>query len=80
MAAVPRTSQRKHVRLEITPGEPPDLANLPIGCVFQPRCRYAKEICAIETPALRLVGTSGTYVSCHLADTLDLQGISEAGV
>jgi len=79
LAAVPRTSQRKHVKREITPGEPPDLANLPKGCVFQPRCRYAKEICANETPPLRLVGSRGTYVSCHLAETISLEGISGAG-
>jgi peptide/nickel transport system ATP-binding protein len=80
LAAVPRTSQRKHVQRQITPGEPPDLANLPVGCVFQTRCRYAKEICGIETPALRLVGSKGTYVSCHLAESINLQGISEARV
>jgi len=80
LAAVPRTSQRKHVNRQITPGEPPDLANLPKGCVFQPRCRYAKEICAVETPPLRAVGTSGTFVSCHLAESINLQGISEARV
>ena len=75
LAAVPRTSQRKHVQRQITPGEPPDLANLPKGCVFQPRCRYAKEICGIETPPLRLVGCIGTFVSCHLAESINLQGI-----
>ncbi len=80
LKAVPRTSQRKHVRREITPGEPPDLANLPAGCVFHPRCRYAKDICKVEAPALRPVGTKGTFVSCHLAEDLSLEGISEAAV
>ncbi len=80
LAAVPRTSQRKHVQREITPGEPPDLANLPTGCVFQPRCKYAQDICKVETPMLKLIGSMGTYVSCHMAESLDLQGISEAAV
>ncbi len=80
LAAVPRTSQRKHVKREVQPGEPPDLSNLPVGCVFQPRCRYAKEICSVESPALKPIGASGTYVSCHLAESLSLNGISEAGV
>lgn len=80
LAAVPRTSQRKHVQREITPGEPPDMANLPAGCVFQPRCKYAKDICKIEIPMLRKIGASGTFVSCHMADSISLQGISEAAV
>jgi peptide/nickel transport system ATP-binding protein len=75
LSAGPRTTQRKHVRREITPGEPPDLVNLPTGCVFHPRCSYAKEICSAEEPQLRPVGTSGTLVSCHLADEISLQGI-----
>jgi oligopeptide/dipeptide ABC transporter ATP-binding protein len=32
------------------PGEPPDLANLPPGCSFHPRCPQADEICKIEEP------------------------------
>jgi peptide/nickel transport system ATP-binding protein len=77
LAAVPRTSQRKHIRREVSPGEPPDLSNLPSGCVFHPRCRYATDICREQEPQLRQVD-SGTYVSCHLADTLQLQGIAGA--
>jgi peptide/nickel transport system ATP-binding protein len=80
LAAVPRTSQRKHVRREITPGEPPDLANLPVGCVFQPRCKYATEQCKIESPQLRAIGSTGSLASCHLADSLSLNGIIGAAV
>jgi len=32
------------------PGEPPDLANLPPGCSFSPRCLYADEHCRQEEP------------------------------
>lgn len=77
LAAVPRTSQRKHVRRDITPGEPPDLANLPQGCVFVPRCKYAKDVCRAQIPELRQVG-SGSFVSCHMAESLSLTGISGA--
>jgi oligopeptide/dipeptide ABC transporter ATP-binding protein len=28
------------------PGQPPNLANLPTGCPFQPRCAYARPACA----------------------------------
>jgi peptide/nickel transport system ATP-binding protein len=77
--AVPLTSQRKHVKREIPLGEPPDPANLPPGCVFKPRCSFAKEICGIEQPLLRQIGT-GNFVSCHLAESISLKGIREAAV
>ncbi|MGD2127079.1 MAG: ABC transporter ATP-binding protein [Desulfobacteraceae bacterium] len=37
-------------KLETMPGSPPDLVNPPSGCVFHPRCPYAKEICKVQTP------------------------------
>jgi len=79
LAAVPRTSDFSQDRRAMAKGEPPDLGNLPSGCVFRTRCRYATEICQAETPTLRDVG-SGTIVSCHLADNLELQGIQGAGL
>lgn len=32
------------------PGEPPNLANLPPGCSFHPRCSFAQELCQREEP------------------------------
>ena len=32
------------------PGEPPDLANLPPGCSFHPRCSFADQQCQQEEP------------------------------
>jgi oligopeptide/dipeptide ABC transporter ATP-binding protein len=32
------------------PGEPPNLANLPPGCSFNPRCVYADDRCRKEEP------------------------------
>jgi peptide/nickel transport system ATP-binding protein len=74
LAAVPKTTQRKRGMRLVSPGEPPDLANLPKGCVFVPRCKYAAEQCKEEAPHLRAVGGSA-QVSCHLAESLTLQGI-----
>ena len=74
LAAVPKTTQRKRGMRLVSPGEPPDVANLPKGCVFVPRCKYATEQCKEQMPILRPVG-SGAYVSCHLAESLTLQGI-----
>ena len=38
-------------RLRTIGGSPPDLANLPTGCAFAPRCKYQTAACLIETPA-----------------------------
>ena len=32
------------------PGEPPNLASLPLGCSFNPRCKYADDHCRKEEP------------------------------
>src|SRR5712671_3777031 len=38
----------KGQRIEAIPGAPPDLADLPAGCSFAPRCRFVKEECRAE--------------------------------
>lgn len=47
LAAVP-TLQRPGERQPLTsiPGQPPNLANLPAGCPFQPRCPFVRDACA----------------------------------
>jgi peptide/nickel transport system ATP-binding protein len=55
------------------PGSPPDLANLPTGCSFHPRCPYAMARCSVESPPLIPVGVSGRSVACWLH-------VGEAGV
>jgi len=37
-------------RLEAIPGSPPDLANLPPGCAFAPRCARAHGACHAAQP------------------------------
>lgn len=32
------------------PGDPPNLLNIPSGCVFHPRCPYAKPNCSVKEP------------------------------
>lgn len=41
--------------IEEIKGSPVDLLNPPKGCVFHPRCPYAKKICEEETPPLKMV-------------------------
>ncbi len=44
-------------------GDVPSAINIPTGCRFRTRCRYAKEACAKEEPKLVEV-SPGHYVSC----------------
>jgi peptide/nickel transport system ATP-binding protein len=46
----------KGQKLEAIPGAPPDLARLPSGCAFAPRCRHAVDACASTIPEPREVG------------------------
>jgi oligopeptide/dipeptide ABC transporter ATP-binding protein len=50
-------------RLRPIPGLPPNLIDLPPGCPFHPRCRYAMDVCRVEEPALRPVHGGPTHRS-----------------
>lgn len=50
MKTIPHLKSEKK-ELSLIPGNPPDLLNLPQGCPFAPRCRFAKLAC-VEHPAL----------------------------
>ncbi|MCR4432346.1 MAG: ABC transporter ATP-binding protein [Tepidanaerobacteraceae bacterium] len=56
----------KNHRLEVIPGDPPNLLNPPPGCRFNPRCAFAKEICREKDPDYKRVkGSDGRWVRCH---------------
>ena len=44
-------------------GQPPDLSNLPAGCAFRARCRWAVDKCATDTPVL--AETSENHWTAH---------------
>lgn len=52
--------------LPTIPGEVPDLADLPRGCVFRERCREAVARCAEDRPKLAASG-QGRTVACWVA-------------
>jgi peptide/nickel transport system ATP-binding protein len=54
-------------RLPAIPGSPPDLANLPPGCAFQPRCVLAAEPCTAAVPEPVAMGP-GHLVRCFRTD------------
>jgi oligopeptide/dipeptide ABC transporter ATP-binding protein len=62
MASVPRMEARTE-RLPSIDGQPPPLHDLPAGCRFAPRCRYADERCHREYPPTFGAGT-GHEAAC----------------
>jgi len=53
-------------RLYALDGAPPQLGDLPAGCSFHPRCRYAEEVCLEAVPELGPAPGTGLS-ACHVA-------------
>jgi peptide/nickel transport system ATP-binding protein len=60
------TVERKLDELVAIEGTPPSLVNMPSGCSFHPRCRYAFDKCAEALPDLRPM-PDGHADRCHLS-------------
>jgi peptide/nickel transport system ATP-binding protein len=73
----PKDGLRKGERLVSIPGAPPDLANLPAGCAFAPRCPRASEVCTQVVPPLEAVGDEHS-VSCHHWQQVPVQPLCES--
>jgi oligopeptide/dipeptide ABC transporter ATP-binding protein len=52
LQSVPRLTGDPDVALDSIPGQPPDLADLPPGCAFAPRCSFATPTCELDRPSL----------------------------
>jgi oligopeptide transport system ATP-binding protein len=65
MASVPRLDGDTGKRLVPIEGQPPNLAALPPGCAFAPRCQHAIDACRQTRPPLHDVG-SQHQVACIL--------------
>src|SRR5690606_6626801 len=55
LACLPGTSDAEQHRLPSIVGTPPDPAERPPGCPFEPRCRSRIARCATEVPPLTAV-------------------------
>ena len=60
--SVPKLGRRVH-RLPSIPGSVPDLAAMPSGCRFAPRCKYAQASCSEALPKLVKVAENH-YAAC----------------
>jgi peptide/nickel transport system ATP-binding protein len=87
LASVPSLHADPGAALVPITGNPPSLIDLPSGCAFHPRCRYAEqngERSFVEPPELRNAGEPGHLVACHLSSedrkTFYERDIANAGV
>ena len=55
MLSVPRLDTPAHHRLETIPGSVPHPLDLPKGCKFAPRCKYATDKCREQEPTMTCV-------------------------
>ncbi len=61
LRSIPRLRNPPHARLQVVPGQPPDLVGLGPGCAFAPRCRHAQERCVSERPTVVAPGIEHVY-------------------
>jgi len=54
------------VAMEGIPGSPPDLRDLPTGCPFNPRCKWAMPKCRQELPRMAPINGDAREVACWL--------------
>lgn len=76
LSAIPVADPTVKKERIVMPGEAGNAANLPTGCCFHPRCKYAQECCKKNYPALKEI-SKGHFVACHFAEELKLNGIGE---
>ena len=76
MSAIPVPDPSVENKRIMLPGEIASAANLPSGCCFHPRCRYARESCKKEVPRLTEIAPEH-FVACPYADELKLSGVEE---
>ena len=70
LTAVPRIDKRIEEGLATIAGRPPDLAALPEGCAFAPRCQMPIGVCATKQPPAFAVGQE-RFARCWLNDQAD---------
>ena len=70
LSSVPRLDRPRNQSMHVIKGLPPNLATLPKGCPFAPRCEFAMQQCREQNPPMEKVG-EGHYRACgYPADQL----------
>lgn len=66
LSSVPRLDLPRQHKLYVIGGQPPNLARLPSGCSFHPRCQFAIDRCSQEMPELEMI-EDNHYSACFRA-------------
>jgi oligopeptide transport system ATP-binding protein len=53
LRSIPRLDEQRKAKLLPIEGLPPDLIQPPVGCKFEPRCQYRRDICKEKEPELQ---------------------------
>lgn len=67
MLSIPKLNTETFERLEVIPGVVPHPLDLPPGCKFAPRCKYATDKCRTELPELVSV-SENHMIRCYYPD------------
>ena len=65
LECLPRADRPRGTRMLSIAGQPPDLAALPAGCAFAPRCVHANEVCMQRSPVLKPSGPQRAVACLH---------------
>src|SRR6187549_1307585 len=76
LRSVPDPAHEHGKELYQIPGLPPDVAHLPPGCPFAPRCERAEEICTREFPPFVQIN-AGHHSLCHFAREVYAESAAE---
>jgi oligopeptide transport system ATP-binding protein len=76
--SIPRLDQKGQT-LSAIGGLPPSLTRIPVGCPFNPRCRYAEDVCRHDPPPELREVIYGRFAACHFSELL-LEGSPELKV
>lgn len=78
LSSIPEPDPHAQSNEIVLEGDVADPSNPPDGCIFHPRCQYARAICKTDIPALRQVSVQteqARWVACHFAEELELHGV-----
>jgi oligopeptide transport system ATP-binding protein len=76
LKSVPDPAHEDGTELYQIPGLPPDVAHLPPGCPFSPRCNWVQEICRREYPPFVQINENH-HSLCHFAREVYAESLKE---
>ncbi|HWH01321.1 MAG TPA: ABC transporter ATP-binding protein [Pilimelia sp.] len=64
LESIPRLDLKGR-ELQVIKGLPPNLTAIPPGCSFNPRCRYARDVCRVDPPPPAYEVSATRSARCH---------------